>query len=268
MISGFTRVLPLIGHPVAQVKTPAAFNAHFARATIDAVIFPLDLAPEGTTAFFDNLRHWHNCDGCSVTVPHKQAAFAQVDRHTQRALMAGAVNIIRREADGSLYGDMTDGAAMVAALESHGFEAPGSHSLVVGAGGGAGAAIVLALCEAGVGRITLLENDGARLAFLTERLSERFPGVTVETALGATEGIDLILNASPLGMSADDTLPIDPANFSDAAFAADAVTEPEQTNFLRRAAAQGMSCVSGLEMIARQLPLQMAHLGLPNRNLS
>lgn len=260
-------MLPLIGHPVAQVKTPAAFNAHFARAGIDTVIFPLDLAPEGTAMFFDNLRLWHNCVGCSVTVPHKQAAFGQVDRHTQRALMAGAVNIIRREANGSLYGDMTDGAAMVAALESCGFSAQGCHSLVVGAGGGAGAAIVLALCEAGGDRITLLENDQARLAALSAKLSEHFPGVAIETTLGDPGEINLILNASPLGMVAGDPFPVDPTLFSSAVFAADVVTEPAQTNFLRRAAELGMTCVSGSEMIARQLPLQMAHLDLPHRSL-
>lgn len=259
MISGSTRVLPLIGHPVAQIKTPAAFNAHFARTGIDAVIFPLDLSPEGVAPFLGNLRQWHNGLGCSVTVPHKQAAFAQVDHHTRRALMAGAVNIIRREADGSLWGDMTDGAAMVAALQAAGFA--GGHPLVVGAGGGAGAAIVLALCESGVERITLIEHDAARLAVLTTRLSDHFPDLAVETTLRDPSTIDLILNASPLGMSHTDPLPIDPALFPAAGFAADVVTAPVETDFLRRAGALGITCVSGLDMIDRQLPFQMAHLG-------
>ncbi|SEA67785.1 shikimate dehydrogenase [Pelagibacterium halotolerans] len=263
MITGTTRLLPLVGHPVAQVKSPPAFNAHFSRSGVDAVIFPVDVEPDAAEQFFSNLAGWKNCIGCSVTMPHKQRAFARVDIRTERAEMAGAVNIIRRNADGTLVGDMTDGLAMVAALIAAGFTPAGARALVVGGGGGAGSAIALALCEAGVEAMTILETDRDRSAAITARLGTRFPGIDFSTEKPPTQPVDLVLNATPLGMKPNDSLPVDVQFLSSGTYVADVVTEPVETVLLARARAQGMPTVSGLDMVHWQLPFQMAHLHLP-----
>jgi hypothetical protein len=137
-VSGTTSCIPLIGHPVAQVRTPQPINRHFADRGIDAIMFPFDLAPARVADFFNTVRGWENCRGVSVTYPHKQAAFAQVDAATERARRVGAVNTIRRESDGRLLGEMTDGLAFVAALRATGAMIEGCRFLLVGEGGQVG----------------------------------------------------------------------------------------------------------------------------------
>lgn len=261
-ISGNTRLIPLIGHPVAQVKSPPAFNAYFAENDIDTVIVPLDIATGAVPAFFDNLRHWGNCAGCSVTVPHKQQTALSVDRISDRARLAGAVNIVRRADDGMLSGDMTDGLAMVAAIRSTGFRVEGCHALVAGAGGGAGAAIVHALAEGGIDRLTLVEPDIARLKRVRKVLERMFPQVIV-TQEDDTAPVDLLVNATPLGMFLEDPLPFDPAGHSQAGIVADVVTGAAETKLVGKARTCGMRVVTGQDMIDRQLPFQMRHLGYP-----
>lgn len=255
-------MIPLIGHPVAQVKTPPAFNAHFARNDIDAVIVPIDIAMNAVPAFFDNLRHWGNCVGCSVTVPHKQQATRSVDETSERARLAGAVNIVRRADDGTLSGDMTDGLAMVAAIRSAGFQVKGCRAMVAGAGGGAGAAIVHALAESGVGALTLIELDSVRLKRVRDVLARAFPNVTIVEDFG-TGPVDLLVNATPLGMFPEDPLPFNPAHHGGALILADVVTGPLQTRLVRKARDCGMRVVTGQDMIDQQLPFQMRHLGFP-----
>lgn len=119
-ITGKTVFIPLIGHPVEQVKSPGPVNAWFSDNDVGAVLIPVDIFPEKVPAFLDAIRGTPNCPGVSVTMPHKQAACAGVDELTERARRAEAVNIIRRNADGTLVGDMVDGDAMVAALAKNG----------------------------------------------------------------------------------------------------------------------------------------------------
>ncbi|MDE0591228.1 hypothetical protein OU789_14935 [Halocynthiibacter sp. C4] len=101
--------------------------------------------------------------GCSITYTHMQAAFNAVDAVTGRAKRLGAINTIRRELDGTLTGDATDGEAAVEALKSAGFELRGKSAAIVGGVGGVGQAIVDAICAKGVHQLTLREHDPARL---------------------------------------------------------------------------------------------------------
>lgn len=262
VITGHTRHIPLIGHPIAQVKTPPRINAWLAEAGHDAVMVPMDLARGAVPAFLDILRGSGNCLGCSVTVPHKQAAFAHVDTLSPRAQAVGAVNIIRRLPDGRLSGDMTDGAALVFALESRGAQLRDAVVLVAGAGGGAGAAISHALAEAGPARLILIEPDAGRCAALTASLAALHPDLAVEVGLPTAGQIDIAVNASPLGMRPQDPLPYDPAWLRPGGLAADAVTSQKVTPVLQAALDLGLRICTGVDMADAQLDFQMHHLGL------
>jgi len=261
VITGDTVCYPLIGHPVAQVRTPPLINAWFASQAIDATMFAIDVAPEKVAAFLDGLRDWRNCGGCSVTVPHKQAAFRAMDRVTPRAAQVGAVNIVRRDSDGRLNGDMTDGLAFVAALAAGSVPLAGAAVLLAGAGGGAGMAIAFALAEAGVGRLTLQEPDESRLAKTMTALANAFPSLALDSTT-PVDGFDIAVNASPLGMNPGDPLPFDPAVVHGGGVVADVVTKPGITPLLAAAAARGLSIQTGGAMADAQLPFQMRHLGL------
>ncbi|RCJ99146.1 shikimate dehydrogenase, partial [Klebsiella pneumoniae] len=109
MVSGTTQVVAVIGHPIAQVKSPDNFNRYFAEQHMDSIMIPVDIVPDAVAAYLNALRGWQNMTGVLVTVPHKQRAAALVDDLTPRARRLNAVNVIRKLADGRLQGDMLDG---------------------------------------------------------------------------------------------------------------------------------------------------------------
>lgn len=111
MVSGTTQVVAVIGHPIAQVKSPDNFNRYFAEQHMDSVMIPVDIVPDAVAAYLNALRGWQNMTGVLVTVPHKQRAAALVDDLTPRARRLNAVNVIRKLADGRLQGDMLDASA-------------------------------------------------------------------------------------------------------------------------------------------------------------
>lgn len=260
-IGGSTRCLALIGHPVEQVRSPPAFNRWFAQNGIDAVIFPVDLMPAALPDFFAMLRGWHNCVGLSVTMPHKVAALALVDDCTPRARQSGALNIVRRDADGRLVGDMVDGLAFVSALQAGGFDPAGRRCAIVGAGG-AGRAIAHALAEAGIASLAVRDIDAAARARLLADLRSAHPQLAVSPDVESTDALDLLVNASPLGMRPDDPLPFAVDGLRSGVVVADVVTKPAMTPLLQRAAERGCTVQTGHAMADAQLPFQMAHFGL------
>ncbi|HGK4738246.1 TPA: shikimate dehydrogenase, partial [Klebsiella quasipneumoniae subsp. quasipneumoniae] len=125
MVSGTTQVVAVIGHPIAQVKSPDNFNRYFAEQHMDSVMIPVDIAPDAVAAYLNALRGWQNMSGVLVTVPHKQRAAALVDELTPRARRLNAINVIRKLADGRLQGDMLDGVGFLLAAEAQGFQPAG-----------------------------------------------------------------------------------------------------------------------------------------------
>lgn len=261
-ITGNTCCYPILGFPIAQVRTPPAINAYFAAQQIDAVMFPMEVAPEAVERFLGGLRHWSNCGGVSVTLPYKQAAFRAVDRATERARQAGAVNIVRCEPDGSLFGDMTDGLAFAEALRRNGISSAGKVVLVVGAAGGAGSAIAQALCESGPSLLCLADLDERKLLALSDRLRAACPGCAVAIGWPAGLAVDIAVNASPVGMRPGDPLPINLDRLPTGAAVCDVVTKPNMTPLLVEARQRGHAIQTGNEMADAQLAFQMRHLGL------
>ena len=258
---GVPGYIPLVGHPIGQVLTPPLFNARFAALGIDMTMIPVDMTAERIASFFSAIRGWSNCAGCSVTIPHKQAAFAAADAHTERAKKAGAVNFLRRDPDGRLIGDMTDGLAMAQAIAGTGFALAGARTLLAGAAGGAGGAIADALCAAGIASLDLVDPRAEACAALGRILEARYPGVAVGWT-GQEDGHDLAVNASPMGMRPDDPMPIDLDRLAADALIADVVTKPVVTALIAAARQRGMRTVTGDAMAAAQLPFQLRHLGL------
>ena len=256
-ITGTTGIIPLIGHPVAQVKSPPVLNAWFEAQAIDAVVVPVDVPPASIAGFFAVVRSWSNCIGVSVTVPHKQAAFAQVDSVTERARVTGAVNAVRRDDDGRLHGDNTDGLAFVAALRAKRVVLENRTCLLVGTGG-AGSAIAHALADAGVSTFVLIDIDAQRRTALAQAIVGRHPTVRILEASAPLPAIDVAVNGSTLGMKPNDPLPFDPAILPAHAIVADVVTKVDITPVLAAALALGLAIQTGTEMAAAQLDAQVA----------
>ena len=263
--TGATAALCIVGHPTVQVQSPRAFNARFAAIGIDAVMFSMDILPAAIDAFVAMLRGWENAPGCIVTVPHKQALAAACDELSARARMLGAVNVVRREADGRLIGDITDGLGFANAARGHGVVLEGCRAAVIGCGG-AGSAIAHALAEAGAAELRLADPDGGRTAKLAGLLRESFPILTVLEEIEDLAGLDIAVNASPVGMNDDARLPLAAESSAAQSLApptlvADVVTRPEITPWLAAGRALGCPIQTGAEMTGGQVKEMAGHLG-------
>ncbi len=258
-ITGATRLLPIIGHPVSSVFSPPAFNALFQKKNIDAVMFGLDLEPAALDGFWQVLRGSSNMLGCSITYPHKQAAFDAVDGMTDRAARLGALNTIRREPDGRLTGDATDGLAMCSAIAGSAIDLRGKTAWITGAGGGAGMAIIDTFCEQGIGRVILEEIDPARREAALRLVRDHWAQVEISDTPGEAQ---VLVNATTLGKSEKDPLPFPAAAIAKAELCCDVVTVSGDTAFVQAAKRAGKTFVDGSGMGAGQLDVQLGFLGL------
>jgi shikimate dehydrogenase len=254
MISGSTELLAIVGSPIAQVKSPHNFNAWFERHGKDASMIPVDLDARSVGPFIEAMRAWRNLRGCVVTVPYKQDMAARVDVLSDRARALGCVNVIRREVDGTLIGDMVDGDGFINAARAHGFDPAGARALVIGAGG-VGSAIAWSLCEHGAKSITLTDLDTSRTRRLRTLLAAHFPAVDTGTDFESLASFDLVVNASPVGMAGNETLPLPRdlmATLRADILVADVVTSPDVTRFLDVARDAGCRIQTGAEMALAQ----------------
>lgn len=261
LVTGTTRMIALLGHPVGQVRSPTVMNEYFAANGIDRVVAAFDVRPGGGEAFLKGLRDWENCDGCVITVPYKQAALAIADEATDRARLIGASNVIKREADGRLIADMYDGLGYIAALADKSISVKGMNAVLVGAGG-VGSAIAHALGENGAARIAVLDIDADRQKRLCDALRATYPGLVVETDPGPVGELDLVANGSPIGMNADDPHPFPLDGLSEGAVVTDVVTKPPVTPWLEAARARGHRIQIGTDMAEAQQPLIREFLGV------
>jgi shikimate dehydrogenase len=189
-------------------------------------------------------------EGLNVTMPHKATVAAEVDRLSPAAEALAAVNTVVRRGD-ELVGDNTDGAGFVDSLRiDHGFEPEGRRCLVVGAGG-AGRAVVLALAGAGASEIIVVNRSPER-AGQAVALAGRVGRAGTADEAG---DVDLVVNATPLGMShAGDeaALPVDPDRLGPDQVVVDLVYDPPLTPLLQAARTRGATAVNGIGMLIHQ----------------
>lgn len=259
MISGSTAIALILGHPIRQVRTPAAFNAWSAEMGLDAAMVPLDVSPGRLEDTLAALAGWENCLGAVVTYPYKHDVLAFLNSATDEVSVVGAANVIRRGRDGRLHGGMTDGFGFVAALQANGFDPKGTDARLIGAGG-AGSAIALALLDAGVGRLLVTNIDPDRRSALVSRLSSARPEATILEEEPGDFACALVVNATPVGMNGDPHHPFPLDRVPPGCFVADIVPSPADTPWLIEARRRGHPTQTGPQMVASQLPAVVAHL--------
>ena len=248
VLSGETLVVPIIGDPIAQVKSPDGITRAFASRGVNAVVVPLQIASDDFDALVRSLGASGSVGGMIATVPHKFGLAAQCATLTDRARFLGSVNVARRNADGTWHGDQVDGAAYVAAIQAAGGDPAGRRVLQVGAGG-AGSAIALALLESGAAELALHDADPERRDGLIERLRTRF-GDRVVAGSDDPAGFDMIAHATPMGMRADDPYPVEVQRLTPNTFVADVVTKPAVPPLIEADRGIGCGTSTGADMFA------------------
>jgi shikimate dehydrogenase len=194
--------------------------------------------------------------GLNLTVPHKLLAVEMVDELDRSARDWGAVNTIRFEGNAKeirSVGFNTDADAIIQSLEEDlGFVPKGKRVLLVGAGG-AGRVAALRLAAERVAELFLINRTQGKAAEVSREIQQRFAGV--KTATDYPQGkVDLLLNATSLGLQADDALPVDTSKFrlENAAAVYDMIYRPAETALLKAAKAAGCRTANGLGMLLYQ----------------
>lgn len=258
-ITGRTRVYGILADPIYHVKAPEVMGALFARHGVDGVLVPLHVTADGLAAVVDGLRHLRNFGGFIATVPHKTATTGLCDALTREAEQIGAVNCVRRDADGRMIGTMLDGIGFVEALRVSGLEPRGRNVALAGAGGAA-SAIAFALAAVGVARLTILNRTADRAEALAARLRAAYPSLAI-AAEGTQAEHDLLVNGTSLGMRPQDAAPFDLTTLHAGQFVAEAIMDPETTPLLAAALAAGCRIQRGLPMLECQIALMARHMG-------
>ena len=260
-ITGNTRLYGIVADPVAQVKTPQTMRKVFERRGTDGVLVPMHVPPAGLADLVQAIRSMKNFGGMVVTVPHKTSMVELCDVVTPEARAVGAVNIVRREPDGMLAGDILDGKGFVEGLRQNGFKPEGLTVLLCGAGGAA-RAIAFALAQAGIRKLSIHNRTQAAAQQILQGINTLYPAV--ETGLGSEDptGFDLVVNATSLGMRAEDPLPLDASRLIATQVVAEIIMTPKLTALLEQAQAKGCRIQYGLPMLECQIEMMADFMGV------
>jgi shikimate dehydrogenase len=251
IISGHTKVCAVIGDPVRHSLSPTLHNAAFAATGIDAVYVALPVAASMGAAAIDAMRTF-NIMGMSVTMPHKLVVAQHVDFLTPQARSLESCNTLFRDPDdpGRIGGDSTDGEGCIRGLIDHGVTISGARVVVLGAGG-AGRAVIDALDRHGAADISVLNRDrdrAGRVAALVPAARVGDPDDVLDAAI--------LINATSVGMRADDELPIAQHLLHDKLVVNDLIYSPLTTALLQAASRVGATTINGLPMLMHQAALQ------------
>lgn len=253
MITSRTRIVALMGDPVGHSMSPQMHNAWIADHGLDAAYVAVRAPREHADAIISGMQK-ADFHGLNVTIPHKETAARLADVLTQEARLFGAANILSKGANGRWTGHNTDPHGVLASLDEAAPQWRGQtqRALVIGAGG-AGRAIALALGQAGIGRVDLVNRTRARADDVVAAIGGA--GLAARDWFdlpAAFADADLIINASSLGMAGSPATDWPIASAKPHAVVFDAVYTPLETPLLAAAKARGLTTVDGLGMLIHQ----------------
>lgn len=261
IVDGATRLYGIIGDPIEQVKSPEVFTARFRAAGINAILLPVHLKPDTFDDAMRGLKSVANLDGIVITVPYKSRVLPFVDRLHPTGERVGAINAMRREKDGRWSGDMFDGKGCVAGMRKTGVDPRGLNVVLLGAGG-AGSAIADAIAEVGAKSLTIFDQDEGKAQRLVAQVARAHSGCATTFGLPATDGKQVLINATPIGMAPSDGLPASDLQFTKDLFVVDIITN-DMTPLLSAAQKAGCRTMGGRSMIEGQAAEIARFFGLP-----
>ncbi len=249
MIDSNSRLIALIGDPVAHSVSPAMQNAAFKALGLNYVYLAFRVPAAALSDAINGLRGL-GLRGANITIPLKTAVVPLLNEIDEQARRIGAVNTIVND-NGKLMGHNTDAPGFLATLKANGFEPKGKKAVVLGAGGAA-RALAFALRDAGSTVAIVNRSPEAAIALGKETGATAFD--LSETGLrSAMDGASLVVNATSVGMSPDDDSTPLPAHLLRPGLVVfDTVYRPRQTRLVREAEAAGCKTVGGLDMLVEQ----------------
>jgi shikimate dehydrogenase len=265
-ITASTRICAVYGHPIKHSASPAMQNAGIAALGLNWRYLAFDVHPENLREAIAGAKAMRFI-GLNLTVPHKLLALEMVDVIDEGAKQWGAINTIHFEGRSGAdwlplaqlpadteteirsVGFNTDADAIIRSIkEDLGLTLAGKKILILGAGG-AGRAAALRIAQENPAELWLVNRTESKATELARQISMPFVKVGYPKS-----NIDLVLNATSLGLKPGDPLPIDQDSFSlkQAAAVYDMIYQPAETPLLRAAKTAGCQTANGLGMLLHQ----------------
>ena len=237
-----TRIFGVAGNPIAHSLSPLMQNTAFRRESVNAVLLPLKVRDVDDLL---TLVRGLPLAGLAVTMPLKQEVLPHLDNSDPLTAKIGACNTLRVGGDGKIVGFNTDVAGVVRPLAKR-LRLQGARIAVLGAGGAARAAVFgLVAQEAEVCIVNIIHEDAVKLA-------RQSKAKALKHELFAKARFDVLINATPCGMTGNkQSLPIK-ENELNAGLVFDMVYNPLETPLLKLARERGIPVISGLEMFVQQ----------------
>jgi len=243
----------IIGWPVAHSRSPLIHGYWLSKYNISGSYEKQPVRPEEVEAFLRGMQA-RGFQGCNVTLPHKEAAFACAVRKEPAARAVGAANTLWFE-DGELACDNTDGAGFMCHLAAcaPGFDVGHCGAAAILGAGGAARAIVHAFLSAGVGEVRLFNRTRARAETVAAFFGPRVKACAWSELAERVGDAGILVNATTLGMEGGGgALALDLAALGARCVVADLVYVPLITPLLAAAQARGLTTVDGLGMLLHQ----------------
>jgi shikimate dehydrogenase len=252
MLSGAARKAGVMGWPVAHSRSPALHGWWLEQHRIDGAYVPMAVPPDQLATALRALPVL-GFAGCNLTIPHKEAALALVDRLDPLAKRIGAVNTVVVTEDGRLEGRNTDGFGFIESLRAGepGWTASSGPAVIVGAGGAA-RAILVALLDDGAPEIRVINRTAGRAASLAAEFGARIKPVEWSARGAALAEAALLVNTTSQGMHGEAALDLPLDRLPPEALVNDIVYVPLETPLLAAARARGNPVVDGLGMLLHQ----------------
>jgi shikimate dehydrogenase len=254
--------LGVFGDPVAHSLSPQIQNAALSADKLQYARF--QISPNELRQAFNRVRTI-NFIGVNLTVPHKIAALELVDDVDESALRIGAVNTVKID-NGQVRGFNTDGKGFSRAIrEEFSVDLRDLRIMVLGAGG-AGRAIALQCARENCERLVLANRTLGKAKKLADELRDLFAGPKVLGPVARLQAIpweesafrfqianvDLIVNATPLGLNGSDPSPIPSRLLAPHLMIYDTVYSQQRTPFISAAIEVGARGANGLSMLLHQ----------------
>lgn len=251
-VNGKTRVYGIVGDPIEQVRSPEMVTWEMQKRDHNALLIPMHIARDEFDTLMPHIMRMRNLDGLIFTIPFKAQAIALAKTLGPQASQIGAINALKKHSSGAWSGEIFDGIGCVEAFKQKGITLQDKRLQLIGLGG-AGSAICVALAYEKPKLLRLFDINAQTTERMSKMVNTISPQTVIEVGLPHAEGIDILLNASPVGMLNDARLPLAVQQFKKELIVFDAIVMPENTPLLSLAQDCGCQVVRGREMMLGQI---------------
>jgi len=249
-ITPATKVVGLIGRPVAHSFSPILHNSVYQSLELDMVYHAFDVAPDKLEEAIDGFVALGFL-GFNVTIPYKEKVCTLLNSIETEAQIIGAVNTVKIE-NGVLKGYNTDGQGFIMHMKKSGFSFYGKNIAILGAGG-ASRAVSIYTAKEGAASIQIINRTFSKADTLAGIINDYIGGNIAKASLEIPPNADFIINTTSLGMWPNiKTNPLEGFKLSEHTIVCDIVYNPRKTAMLKYAQKQGCKICDGIGMLIGQ----------------